>query len=82
MADMMAPTNRRTFSLCAVAGESLHPKAKSLMAILETELTAVNYKLCSHCRPTEEDIPGPQSDVITKVRHTAVCDPCLTASTY
>lgn len=45
-------------------------KQKALMNILETELIAVNYKLCSHCGPTKEDIPAPQSDVITKVRHT------------
>lgn len=48
-------------------------KQKALMNILETELIAVNYKLCSHCGPTKEDISAPQSDVITKVRHTPPC---------
>lgn len=66
MADMMFPTNRRPVNLSAL-------KQKALMNILETELIAVNYKLCSHCGPTKEDIPAPQSDVITKVRHTPPC---------
>lgn len=52
-----------------------HPtlKQKALMNILVTELIAVNYKLCSHCGPTKEDIPTLQSDVITKVRRTPLC---------
>lgn len=37
------------------------------------ELISVNYKLCSHCGPTKEDIPTLQSDVITKVRRTSLC---------
>jgi len=43
------------------------------MNILVTELISVNYKLCSHCGPTKEDIPTLQSDVITKVRRTSLC---------
>lgn len=52
-----------------------HPtlKQKALMNILVTELIAVNYKLCSHCGPTKEDIPTLQSDIITKVRRTLLC---------
>lgn len=57
----------------AAACDPIQPKTKTLMNILETELIAVNYKLCSHCGPTKEDIPAPQSDVITKVRHTPPC---------
>lgn len=52
-----------------------HPtlKQKALMNILVTELIAVNYKLCSHCGPTKEDISTLQSDIITKVRRTLLC---------
>lgn len=52
---------------------TLKQKKKALMNIPVTELIAVNYKLCSHCGPTKEDIPTLQSDVITKVRRTPLC---------
>lgn len=52
-------------------------KQKAQMNLFVTELTALNYKLCSHRGPTKEDIPTQQSDVITKVRHILCCLGCV-----
>lgn len=51
------------------------------MNVPVTELIAVNYKLCSHCGSTKEDIAASHSDVITKVDGVAAaaCDPPLTS---
>lgn len=60
--------------LCCRAATAVHPTLKQkALNVLTTELIAVNYKLCSHCGPTKEDIGTLQSDVITKVRHTPLC---------